>query len=152
MDQSLDLKDEKLLAAARSVVTEVGRHLDLDASVELWNGERVPLGPHVAGPLSIRIASPGVITSILRRPTLDRIIQHYVQGQLDLVGGTLLDLGEQFTDRSSRRRLKGVNRIRLLQQLVPFLFRKADPPGRARNFTGNESGRSRRVEENKDFI
>lgn len=152
MDQSLDLKDEKLLAAARSVVTEVGRHLDLDASVELWNGERVPLGPHVAGPLSIRIASPGVITSILRRPTLDRIIQHYVQGQLDLVGGTLLDLGEQFTYRSSRRRLKGVNRIRLLQQLVPFLFRKADPPGRARNFTGNESGRSRRVEENKDFI
>ncbi len=103
MDQSLDLKDEKLLAAARSVVSEVGRHLDLDASVELWNGERVPLGPHVAGPLSIRIASPGVITSILRRPTLDRIIQHYVQGQLDLVGGTLLDLGEQFTDRSSRR-------------------------------------------------
>ena len=152
MDQSLDIKDEKLLTAARNVIHEVGRHLDINASVELWNGEHVPLGREVTGPLAIRIASPGVLTSILRHPTLDRIIQHYVHGQIDLDGGTLLDLGEEFSGMRSRKRLKGINRLALLRQLTPFLFGKAERPGQARDFTGNKSGRARRVEENKDFI
>ncbi len=152
MDQRTDFTDEKLITAARSVVTEVASHVDLNAHVELWNGERIPLGPNATGPLTIKISSPGVITSILRRPSLDRIIQHYVHGQIDLTGGTLLDLGEQFSGRSSRGSLKKINRVKVLKQLTPFLFRKAEPPRRARDFTGNEKGQSRRVEENKDFI
>ena len=77
MDQRTDFTDEKLITAARSVVTEVASHVDLNAHVELWNGERIPLGANATGPLTIHITSPGVITSILRRPSLDRIIQHY---------------------------------------------------------------------------
>ena len=152
MDQSLNVKDVKLLTAARNVISEVGRHLDINASVELWNGERVPLGREVTGPLAIQIASPGVITSILRRPGLDRIIQHYVHGQLDLIGGTLLDLGEEFSGMRSRKRLKGINRVGLLRELAPFIFARAERPGRPRDFYGNKSGRARRIEENKDFI
>ena len=152
MDQSADLNDEKLLGAARNLIAEVTNHIDINANIELWNGERIPLGSNVTGQLAIRIASPGVITSILRRPTLDRIIQHYVQGQLDLLGGTLLDLGEAGAGHASRGSLKKIDKLKVLKLLAPFMLRKADNPQHARNYAGNAKGQTRRIEENKDFI
>ena len=86
---------EPQLAAARSLVEDVARHLDIDASVELWDGSRVPLGREVKSDLRLKIASPGTIASLVRWPTLDRIIRHYAQGNIGLEGGTLIDLGRK---------------------------------------------------------
>ena len=41
----------------------------------------------------LTIAGPGVIASMLRRPTLDRLIRLYAKGRIGLEGGTLIDLG-----------------------------------------------------------
>jgi cyclopropane-fatty-acyl-phospholipid synthase len=140
------------LAAARNLIEELARHLDISASVRLWDGTTVPLGRGGANGVAISIAEPGVIASLLRRPTLDRLIRHYAQGQIGIEGGTLIDLGAQLSDGGTRKRLKQVNKARLLRNLLPFLFVPAAKPARSRDFAGDEIGEGRRQDQNQDFI
>ncbi len=142
---------DRKLAAARQMVEDLARHLDLDVSVRLWDGTLVPLGSGVTSDLAITIASPGVISSLLRRPTLDRLIRHYAHGQIGLEGGTLIDLGTRL-DGGGRKRLKGLNKRRLIGQLWPFLLGAAEKPERSRDYGGNEAGESRAQAENRDFV
>jgi hypothetical protein len=100
------IKNARLLAAARALVEEVASHLDIDASVKLWDGSLVPLGREVRSNLKLTIASPGTVASLVRWPTLDRLIRHYAQGNIGLEDGTLIDLGHLFAGRPVRARLK----------------------------------------------
>ncbi|MEQ8823750.1 MAG: cyclopropane-fatty-acyl-phospholipid synthase family protein [Filomicrobium sp.] len=143
---------DKHLSAAKELVAELSRALDLDASVRLWDGSVVPLGSDVKSALQLTISSPGVISSLVRRPTLDRLIRHYAHGQIGLEGGNLIELGSQLADGGSRKRLKGISKGKLLKQLWPFLLSPAEKPERSRDFTGNVGGERRDKSENKDFI
>jgi cyclopropane-fatty-acyl-phospholipid synthase len=148
----IGISKEKQLAAARNLIEELGRHLGIAASVRLWDGTTVPLGPGGANGVAISIAEPGVIASLLRRPTLDRLIRHYAHGQIAIEGGTLIDLGTQLSDGGTRKRLKNINKARMLGNLLPFLFAPGASPTRSRAFTGDEIGEGRRQEQNQDFI
>ena len=152
MDSRADSKSLKQLAAARRLIAEIADALDIDAAVQLWDGSRVPLGQNVRGPLTLTIAGPGVVASMLRRPTLDRLIRLYAKGRIGLEGGTLIDLGLQLQQTSTRRRLKGLSKRRLAAALLPFLFAAPDRPGRSRDYSGDETGRGRGREENRDFV
>jgi cyclopropane-fatty-acyl-phospholipid synthase len=144
-------QSDKQLKAAKSLIGELGRHLQLNASVRLWDGSLTPLGPN-PGPLAIAVSSPGVIASILRWPTLDRMIRHYAHGHIDLEGGTLIDLGVQLSDGKAGRRLKKIGKLDIFRALWPFLFVPAQKPERSRDYEGDEVGAGRRQVENKDFI
>ena len=154
MDQRIE--DEKgaarQLRSARSLIAEIGEALDIDASVQLWDGSRVPLGKDVASSLTLTIAGPGTVAAMIRRPTLDRIIRLYAKGRIGLEGGTLIDLGLQLQQKSTRRRLKGLSKARLAKALLPFIFVTPDKPGRSRDYGGDETGRGRAREENRDFV
>ncbi len=143
---------DKKLTAARELVEDLARHLDVDCSVRLWDGSLVPLGSNVTSPLAITFSSPGVISSLLKRPTLDRLIRHYAHGQVGFEGGTLIDLGTQLGDDSTRKRLKGLSKRKLFGQLWPFLMARGDKPERSRDFAGDEEGQDRAQVDNKDFI
>lgn len=145
-------KAPKLVEAARAAIGEIARHLDLDARVKLWDGSEVPLGREITRPLAITIASPGVIASLLKRPTLDRIIRHYAHGEIDLEGGTLIDLAEGLAGEGAGRKLKSLSKLGLAQKLWPFLWVKSEKPGASRAFTGDHAGERRRQAENRDFI
>jgi len=146
-------RHDRQLRAAKELFEELGRHLDIAATVKLWDGSQIPLGAAAtAKGVAISIASPGVIASLLRRPTLDRLIRHYAHGQIGFEGGTLIDLGSQLSDGGTRKRLKRVNKAKLLKSLVPFLFAPADKPGRSRDFAGDEIGEGRAKAQNRDFI
>ncbi len=140
------------LAAARRLIAEIAATLDLDASVKLWDGSLVPLGSNVKSPLAITIASPGVVASLLRWPTLDRLIRLYAKGRIGLEGGTLIDLGLQLQQTSTRKRMKHLGKLRVAKLLLPFLFVPADKPGRSRDYRGDETGHARAQEENRDFV
>ena len=140
------------LRSARSLIAEIGEALDIDASVQLWDGSRVPLGKNVTSPLTLTIAGPGTVAAMIRRPTLDRLIRLYAKGRIGLEGGTLIDLGLQLQQKSTRRRLKGLSKARLAKALLPFIFVKPDKPGRSRDYGGDETGRGRAREENRDFV
>ncbi len=150
---AMSAHDDKLLTAARTLAEDVGRALDADLSIRLWDGSRVPLGSKPAGDLAIAIRSPGVLASIVRWPTLDRIIRHYAHGQIDIEGGTLIEVGRAFEAASDgRKRLRRLSKMSLAKQLWPFLFAPVEAPGASRAFTGSEDGESRKTEDNRDFI
>jgi cyclopropane-fatty-acyl-phospholipid synthase len=143
---------DRQLAAAHRLVEDLARHLDMDLSVRLWDGALIPLGSHVTDDLAITIASPGVISSLLRHPTLDRLIRHYAHGQIGFEGGTLIDVGERISAGGNRRRLKGLNKRRMLGHLWPFLFARGAKPERSRDYTGDAEGAGREQAENRNFI
>lgn len=145
-------KADKQLAAARRLAEELARHLDVDLSVRLWDGSTVPLGANATSDLAITIATPGTISSILRHPTLDRLIRHYAHGHIGFDGGTLIDIGERLGDNDVRRRLRKAGKLKLAQHLLPFLFAPGERPERSRAFDRDAEGSGRAVSDNKDFI
>lgn len=145
-------REQQQLAAARALIAEIATALDVDASVELWDGSRVPLGRNVKSPLTLTVAGPGVVSALLRRPTLDRLIRLYAKGRIGLEGGTLIDLGLQLQDSNTRKRLKQLGKLKLARLLLPFAFVPPDRPGRSRDYEGDETGRGRAQAENRDFV
>ncbi len=142
----------RLAARLGRLIERIGVGLDLDLSVTLWDGSRIPLGANVTSDLVISIASPGVIASLLRRPTLDRVIRHYLEGNLDFEGGTLIDIGEQLVFKRSRSALRNIGKWELLRTFLPFLFVKAVTPGAGRSFGTNEIGDDRSKRDEKSYI
>ena len=145
--------EDRKLVAAQEMVGDLARHLDLDMSVRLWDGSLVPLGSNVQSDLAITITSPGVISSLLHRPTLDRLIRHYAHGHIGFEGGTLIDIGAKIqSGEKSGRRLKSVGKRRLIGQLWPFLFAPGEKLERSRSFDGDAEGQGRAQGKNRDFI
>ncbi|MDP2621120.1 MAG: cyclopropane-fatty-acyl-phospholipid synthase family protein [Hyphomicrobiales bacterium] len=145
-------KDEKLLASAGRLARLVGEQLDLDLSLELWDGSTVPIGTTVSDDLRISVASPGVIAALLRRPTLNRLIALYANGRIDIKGGSLMDVGERLTGKKTRRGMKAISKSRLARELLPFLFVPAEKPERSRPFEGGDVAPRGAGEEMTDYI
>ncbi len=145
-------KHDRQLSAARGLIQLIAEKLDLDASVRLWDGSVQPLGRAVSGPFILSIAGPGVIGALLRRPTLDNLIRHYVEGLIDFEGGTLIDFGQQLNKGGRSASLKGLDKLTLLRTLTPFFFAPAHKPADAHGFDGDITGRSARRRDNKAFV
>ena len=146
-------KEERQLEAARALVRDVAAKLDVNAWVRLWDGSRLPLGLQPTGPLEIAIAGPGVIGSILRKPSLDTIIRQYVEKGLDFSGGTLVDLGREINARERSLRIKGLDALKLAAKLTPFLFDTSDARVNDQGFKGDIKGEKKRSgSENQDYI
>ena len=144
--------DDKLLDRAKALIGDLRQALNAPISVRLWDGSLHPLGEGGESGPAITIAGPGIIASILRRPTLDRLIQHYAHGQIGLEGGTIIDLGERLENGGRRAGFGDLNKARLARHLWPFLFARAEPPGRSRDFSGDETGSGRAQADNRKYI
>ncbi len=145
-------KDRKLAARLSRMVAEIAPGLDANLSLKLWDGSRLPLGSKVTSELAISVSDPGVISSILRKPGLDRVIRHYLHGQLDFEGGTLIDIGEQLAFKGSRSALKEVGKLRLASTFLPFLMVKPTKPEAGRGFGDNETGTDSAKRDEKGYI
>ena len=144
---------DRRLAAARRAVGLVREALDGHFSIRLWDGSLEPLGRDVVPRLAVRINSPGVLPSLLRRPTLDRVIRHYAHGRIDIEGGTLIDIGAPLAGSGgSRKRLRRIDKIALARALWPLLFAKGDHPDTGRAFGAGAEGGGRQAGDNKRFI
>lgn len=103
MNSGANKHDDKALRAARQAIGQVREALDAHFSVRLWDGSLEPLGANVQPGLVLALSSPGVLPSLLRWPSLDRIIRHYAHGRIDVEGGTILDLAGPFVlDKAPR--------------------------------------------------
>lgn len=145
-------KDSRILERVRTVAEDIGRCLDIDVSLKLWDGSSVPLGRNVTSDIALTIAGPGVIASILRWPTLDRLIRHYVRGDIAVEGGTLLEFGSIVSDANVRDRIRELDKWAIARQVLPLLIVPADNPGPARQFGKNTTGARRSKEDNKAYI
>ena len=143
---------ERQIEAAKSLIAEAASSLDLNASVRLWDGSRHPLGANVTGPFEIHIAHPGVIGGLLRWPTLDNLIRHYVDKDIDFSGGTLIDFGQQLVKSGRGIRGKDLNRLELIGKLRPFLLSYAGSTTPDQGFAGDPLGKRKSARNNEAYV
>jgi cyclopropane-fatty-acyl-phospholipid synthase len=115
------------LEAFRNLLAQAHRALELPFGFELWDASTVPADlPCYA--MRILIARESVVASLLRRPTLDTLINAHVAGLIDVRNGTIFDLAEQRPQGRIGRRLKGVSKWLALRTGLQFLKAPADMP------------------------
>ena len=143
---------DRLLDVARRLTALLRGALDVPVAVRLWDGSLEPLGPVDDDSPVVHVTSPGVLPSLVRRPSLDRLIRHYAHGRIELEGGTLVDLAHAFGARSLGRSLKRIERGSLVRALWPFVLAPGDPPDAARGYAGEISGSGRAVDDNRRYV
>lgn len=90
----------RLIAGARTLVGHLAERLQADPSVQLWNGEVLPLGPAAPDDIRLTIRSPDVIARLLRSPRLMTLVELSVAGKLDTEGGSPADIRRVYVDQS----------------------------------------------------
>tara|TARA_R110002049_G_scaffold72490_6_gene187409 strand:- start:101406 stop:102731 length:1326 start_codon:yes stop_codon:yes gene_type:complete len=144
---------ETQLAAIKKLLNSVSAPLDMNVSVKLWNGEQIPLGENVDGKYTIDLSGPGVIGSLIRKPTLETLVRLYATGHIKFEGGDLIEFTDALkTDRENRKKLKQVSKSMLVKQTIPFLFAKTNPTGLKTGFQDDSVGRKQSKRDNKDYI
>ena len=138
--------------AARQALTHVAEHLNARFSVRLWDGTILPMGEQADPNLCVVIQSPGVIGSLLRRPTLENLVRLYATGGIDIEGGDLIAFGEAARVERSSKRLKQISKGLLVRSALPFFFSRAEATQTRHGYAGEEIGRGNVDRDNKDYI
>jgi cyclopropane-fatty-acyl-phospholipid synthase len=148
----LNASPERQLAAARQSLAHIAEHLNARFSVRLWDGSIVPLGPEARTDLCVGIRGPGVIGSLLRRPTLDNVFRHYATGNIQIEGGDLIEFFDVARMEKSRARLKQISKGLLLKNAIPFLFAPPDQTSTQHAYSGDVEGRHGSKRDDRDYI
>ena len=127
--------NDKLLAAARDIFGRIAERLDTPFSIGLWDGSVIPLGANADRELLIRIAGPGVIGAIVRRPTLETVIRQYATGGIAIAGADMLTFIERARAKKIRIKPRELGVGHLLWRALPFLFAPA-PAATSQSFSG----------------
>jgi len=120
--------EKRRLAAARTLVGEIARHLDGDLSLELWNGEALPLGKGARDDIRIAVRSPGAVRRLLLRPKLTTIFELYAEDELDVVGATPIEASRRFDHFRSLDLARNIDRRLAWRCALPFLLGGANRP------------------------
>ncbi|MES2835670.1 MAG: cyclopropane-fatty-acyl-phospholipid synthase family protein [Pseudomonadota bacterium] len=121
------------LNAARRLVAHVGERLGANLSVQLWNGEVLPLGPDAPHDIRIVVARPDAIRRLLLRPGLTTVFQLVGAGDLTIEGGSPLDAADRWDHAAAVSLARRLDKRLVLKCALPFLLRKGDP---AKSLTG----------------
>ena len=138
------MKDDRAqrLEAFRNLLTQAHGALGLQFGFQLWDGTTVPADlPSYA--LRIVIARESAVAALLRRPTLDTLLNAHVAGLIDLKNGTIFDLVDQRPQGKIGRRLKGLGKVEALKTAFRFLKAPHDIPrplNKGRQGTGSRDG------------
>ena len=130
------------LDAARIIIAHIAQHLQADLSVELWNGEIVPLGDNARSDIRLVIATPAAIGTLVRSPRRMTIIELYLAGDIDIAGGSLAEAFSRYDHLRSLELPRLIDRKLILRHALPFLFARSkhddgmDFAGRVRSVFG----------------
>jgi len=113
------------LKSAREALAHIHQTMGLESGFELWDGSLIPEDREDR--LRIRIADPGAISALMRRPRLDTIINLWVTKRFDLKGGNLFDFAQSRPKGKTGRLLKKLSKMKLAKAALPFLL---TPSGR----------------------
>ena len=114
--------EKSRLEAARKLVRHFADLLQADLSVELWNGEVLPLGPGARDDIRFVVRSPRAIRRLLLHPGLMTIFELYAEGEFEITGGSPLDASRRVDHPRTRRLAKLADRKLIAKCAVPFLF------------------------------
>lgn len=147
-------EDTALLDAATRVVTHLLDRLDLPIAVRLWDGRRIAAAGAAAELDEIRIAGPGALRALLRRPTLDTLFRLYVTGAIEPADHDLLALMSRAQGEARRRR----GRVRQVIAGFPWnaarrlIFARATTADVTHAFAGDAEARDTRSRDDKRLV
>ncbi len=145
-------RSDKHLRAIRDLAAIIETYLDADLSLKLWDGSYVPLGKGATEELAVVLADSGVLSSLLRWPTLDRVIRLYIHGKIDFEGGTLIDIAQALGSNSTRGRFKQMPKMKLAKGLLPFLTAPSVRLASTRSFKGDQVGENTKNRTQEKYI
>ena len=143
---------DRRLRAAREIFEHLAGRLDAPFTLRLWDGSTVPLGADADPRYVISIAGPGVLGSLLRRPTAANLARHYATGNITAEGADLITLVELARAKGVRLRGRDLNKSLLLRRALPLLLAREEPREVAHAFAGEETGRDQAKRDDKSFI
>ena len=148
------ISDQRRLDAARRIFEHLAAVVDIPFSLRLWDGTMVPLGHDASADRYFSISGPGVLGSLLRRPSLENLFRHYVSGHIEVHGSDLvacLDIA-----RTKKKQSKiGFGDLRKgfpWAQALPVLFARDEQVQIGHQVEGAEAGRERTKLDDKDLI
>lgn len=136
----------RLAKGARALIAHLAELLEADLSVELWNGEVLPLGPSARDDIRIVIRSPDAIARLLRSPRLMTAVELFIEGAVAIEGGSPLEALGRWDHLKALALARSVDRKLVIKALWPFLFFREGANGRLA-FRGRVR---RRFEEGRD--
>jgi cyclopropane-fatty-acyl-phospholipid synthase len=144
--------EQRQTESLKTLITHLAEKIQAAVSIRLWDGTVIPLGDNADPEMCIAIKSPGVVASLLRRPTADNLLRHYARKHIHLEGADVHTFLTKLRTRGARDRAKKVKKSVVFKSLLPFLFAKGESTELSHGFTGDETGLSRKQQDNKDFI
>jgi len=143
--------DQNRLTAARRLFEHIGELINARYSIRLWDGSMIPLGRNIDTDFFIAINGPGVIGALLRRPTYENLLIHYVKGHIDL-NGDLTEFIAVAREKRPKEKLKKLNKFFLFRQVLPLLLTPTGKVTTQHKYQDDEVGRRESRRDNKYFI
>ncbi len=113
---------ERQLQAAREIVAHIAERLEANISLELWNGEVLPLGPKATGDMRLVISSPGAVRRLLLKPNFITLYELFGFGDIGIEGGTPMQAAERWDHMKALSLPKQSTRPLSQKGCGPFLF------------------------------
>ncbi len=144
----------KQLRAARNFLEHLAPALDIPIAVQLWDGSKVQLGATAQSEMYVSLGGPGVIGSLLRRPTIEieNLVRHYATGRIDFHGGDLVNFATAARPRAFRQRFKKLPKWPLLRHLLTFVFARSEKIEMHHGFPRDAGSRLRARRSDRDYI
>ena len=145
---------QRHVEAARHVFEHLAKIIDAPFSLRLWDGTTIPLGGDAAGGPCIKVAGPGVLGALFRRPTLDHLFRRYVSGDIELERGDLIAFAAAARRRRKETRI-GFADLRKgfpWTKALPLLLARDRPAAIRHQFQGGYAPRRGASGKDKDFV
>jgi cyclopropane-fatty-acyl-phospholipid synthase len=146
--------DQRHLEAVRRLLEHLAAVIDIPFSLRLWDGTMVPLGRDASDSRYLSISGPGVLGSLLCRPSLENLFRHYVSGHIEVHGSDLvhcLDIART-KKKQANIRLADLRRGFPWAQALPLLFARDQEARLGHQVEGAEAGRGRTKLDDKGLI
>ena len=139
------------LDSLRRLLAHVRERLSFEVGVLLWDGSTIPA--HLApSELAIAIADEGVIAALVRRPTLDTLLNLWVSARLDIRNGSIFDLLARPPKVRTKAILKTLDKRLLLATLAKFLFVSRGSPWPLKGIRGHRARADGSESANKENV
>ena len=112
---------DKRIETLRRWIGRAAAAIDADLSVRLWNGETLPLGSDVASPIVFALNDPEAVRRMVFRPNLLTAVELYVEGLIDIEGGTPLEASRCYDHMKVIRFARSLSKLDLAKSLWPFV-------------------------------
>jgi len=143
--------EPKRLSNLKRAFKYAGDILNIPALVRLWDGSEIVLSEGEPS-LTLSIASPGVVASLLKCPTLDNIVGHYAVGNIAVESGDLIGDLKFIRQRIKKKDVRRLSKIYLLRLLWPFILVKSAKAASKHGFENDDSGASHDNARNQNYI